>query len=113
MVAGKTVTRMGDSDSEKKCKRENQQQDVMNHCLWEIREGVMRTQDLGLCHRMILVPFTKTGTLTEKGLGRKPNSVLDKLSLYDICLEIISKLLELKIKVWGKKNRNLQVVSYR
>lgn len=60
-------------------------------------------QDLGLCHRMILVPFMKTGTLTDKGLGRKPNSVLDKLSLYDICLEIIRKLLELKIKVWGKK----------
>lgn len=28
-------------------------------------------QDLGLCHRMILVPFMKTGTLTDKGLGRK------------------------------------------
>lgn len=104
VVDGKTVTRMGDSDSEKKCKRENQQQDVMNHCLWEIREGVMRTQDLGLCHRMmILVPFTKTGTLTEKGLGRKPNSVLDKWSLYDICLEIISKLLELDKGLGQKK----------
>lgn len=39
----------GDSDSEKKCKRENQQQDVMSHCLWEIREGVMRTHRILAC----------------------------------------------------------------
>lgn len=42
----------------------------------------------------------------ERGLKRKMNLVLEKLNLYDICMEIIRKYLEFKIKIWGK-NRNL------
>lgn len=47
----------------------------------------------------------------ERGLKRKMNSVLEKLNLHDIRMEIIRKHLEFKTKIWGK-NRNLQVVSY-
>lgn len=35
-------------------------------------------QDSGLCHWVILAPFTETATLTEKGLERTMNSALDK-----------------------------------
>ena len=61
------------------------------------------------------MPLTETGTLSEKGLERTMNSVLNELSLSNIHMEIIHKQAlgaqnkDLRPK---KKKRNLQVVLY-
>lgn len=61
------------------------------------------------------MPLTETGTLSEKGLERTMNSVLNELSLSNIHMVIIHKQAlgaqnkDLRPK---KKKRNLQVVLY-
>lgn len=47
---------------------------------------------------VILVPCGEAKSLTKKGLERKMNSVLHKLNLYDIHMEIV-------ISTWSSRQR--------
>lgn len=49
-----------------------------------------------------MVRCTETGALAER-TGERRNSVLHILTLYDICMESVSKHLELKKKGLGQK----------